>query len=465
MRTFIMHRNTMLAALILLVPYGSLAKPVAGGSWYGDECVCPPVKCPSVVTSYTTIPTNPIETVTVTKTVSISSDSHNTPPVDPTSSAPTSSPSPEVMTSPVVVPIISASTTPCEVITQVTTISGSVITILSTVTPPPQYSTVTSDVTIPGEPLTITTTAPGSIETTVIPGSTVVSTSYESIVVSTIPCSTITISELGSMAVSTHSASVVTITQTSIVLTTIRTAITITKTHPGKTLTITKPGEFITSTIEKILVPSTLPPSPTCKYDACLKQMLKSSAVTSFCATYTAKVHSSPVELPGCVSECDTAPDSLSSACSCLVGDVTVLPVTASTRAPPPDSTPVDPGVTTTVPTVSGSSLPPLPPASETTLVTYSLIPSAPLTDAICPTPSVIFSTITTTTTFIQIMTTTGSYSSYVSIYSPSSAFNSTSMTTPCSESEIASTTYLSITTANSTQSGSESAPLKPTAK
>ncbi|KAM3066953.1 hypothetical protein ACMFMG_007097 [Clarireedia jacksonii] len=455
----------MLATLILLAATGCLAKPVAGGIWSGDECVCPPVRCPSVVTSYTTITTTPVQTITITRTISISNGSHNTSPVEPTSSALISFVSQIVPTSPIVVPIISASRTTCEVITEVRTISGSVSTVLSTVTPSPQYSSATSDLTVPGELLTITTTAPGSIETTIIPGSTVISSTYESIIASTIPCSTITFSQSRSITVTTRSASVITITQTSFVLTTIHTAITLTKTYPGSTITVTKPGEAVMSTIETVLLPPTIPPSPTCKYDACLKQMLRSSAATSFCATYTAKVHTVSIELSGCVSECDTAPGALSSACSCLVGDVTVPPVTQSTHASPTEPVAVDPGVTTTSSAFSGPSTPPYPPISEVTLATYSLIPSSPPTDAICPTLSVIFSTITTTTTFIDTLTTTGSSASYASIGSASSAFDSANITTPCSESEMNTSTYISITIANFTLSRSRSEPVKPTSK
>jgi acid phosphatase len=56
-----------------------------------------------------------------------------------------------------------------------------------------------------------------------------------------------------------------------------------------------------------------------CNRDNCLRQFLKSPAVTPFCATYTAATNTVTMNLPSYVSQRSGLPSRISSACSCIV--------------------------------------------------------------------------------------------------------------------------------------------------
>lgn len=134
-----MFRNRNLAALAVFALSGSsLGKPVAGSSWVGETCICPPSNCPPTITSYTTITTTPIHTITITTTIS-----HESSPSTSTTPSPSAG-VPEVPSSPIVVPTPPTST-PCDTVTQTTTISGSEVIVTLTITPsqPPILSIIT----------------------------------------------------------------------------------------------------------------------------------------------------------------------------------------------------------------------------------------------------------------------------------------------------------------------------------
>ena len=72
--------------------------------------------------------------------------------------------------------------------------------------------------------------------------------------------------------------------------------------------------------------------SPNCQNN-CLWQVASSTAVTSFCETYTTTMNTATTGLPSYVSNCQSKPDLISSACSCIVTDPP--PPTTTTSAPP----------------------------------------------------------------------------------------------------------------------------------
>lgn len=117
-----------------------------------------------------------------------------------------------------------------------------------------------------------------------------------------------------------------------------------------------------TSTTSTIPTPST---SLDCQPDNCLRQLMQSTAVTAFCATYTQSVNTATTNLPPYVSQCSLNPPRVSSACSCVVtptsSSTSTTPTTTSTTSyspppPPPTTTPSTTTSTTTptpVPTFS----------------------------------------------------------------------------------------------------------------
>jgi acid phosphatase len=91
-------------------------------------------------------------------------------------------------------------------------------------------------------------------------------------------------------------------------------------------------------------ISTTASPTPSaeaanCNHDNCLRQFLKSSAVTPFCATYTTAVNTATTSLPSYISQCSGLPSRISSACSCVVTPSstsasipTVTPTSAATN-------------------------------------------------------------------------------------------------------------------------------------
>ncbi len=101
------------------------------------------------------------------------------------------------------------------------------------------------------------------------------------------------------------------------------------------------------SSISTSTAPSSTPKPADCHHDNCLRQFLQQSAVTPFCATYTATPHTATNSLPPYVSQCANSPSRISSACSCVVTATGTPPVT-TTSSSAPTATPTSPSTNTT---------------------------------------------------------------------------------------------------------------------
>ncbi|KUJ12644.1 uncharacterized protein LY89DRAFT_211628 [Mollisia scopiformis] len=131
-----------------------------------------------------------------------------------------------------------------------------------------------------------------------------------------------------------------------IVTTTVTVVSTLTPTTPA-----TAPFTVITETpITSVVVvgPSTgqgsasnpAPPPPAstplqtlrhCSHNNCLRQFIRHPQVTAFCATYTTAINTATTDLPDFVSQCHAEPTRISSACSCIVGEVSPVGPTLPT--------------------------------------------------------------------------------------------------------------------------------------
>ncbi|KUJ08643.1 uncharacterized protein LY89DRAFT_724696 [Mollisia scopiformis] len=86
--------------------------------------------------------------------------------------------------------------------------------------------------------------------------------------------------------------------------------------EPGSGTTTTTSTTSSTTATAKATAPTT---TAVCEHNNCLRQFLQSTAlVTSFCASYTNAVNTATAGLPIYVSECQSNPSQISSACSCV---------------------------------------------------------------------------------------------------------------------------------------------------
>lgn len=94
-----------------------------------------------------------------------------------------------------------------------------------------------------------------------------------------------------------------------------------------------------------------------CSNDNCLRQCSRSSAAAaSFCATYTASVHTVTTGLPAFVDKCKNSPSQISSACSCLATQTVGTDKPKPTDSNTPVSTSTAVGTATTPATHSTST-------------------------------------------------------------------------------------------------------------
>jgi acid phosphatase len=80
-----------------------------------------------------------------------------------------------------------------------------------------------------------------------------------------------------------------------------------------------KPPSTTATSISATASPTSSAVADNCNHDNCLRQFLKFSAVTPFCATYTTAINTAITSLPSYVSQCSGLPSRISSACSCVV--------------------------------------------------------------------------------------------------------------------------------------------------
>jgi hypothetical protein len=93
-------------------------------------------------------------------------------------------------------------------------------------------------------------------------------------------------------------------------------------TTPTTTLTTTPTTTpTTTSTTSSTPTPPATTPeiAPTCSHDNCLRQFIRNTAVTPFCATYTTTVNTATTGLPWYATKCNMLTSRISSACSCIV--------------------------------------------------------------------------------------------------------------------------------------------------
>lgn len=87
------------------------------------------------------------------------------------------------------------------------------------------------------------------------------------------------------------------------------------------------------TTTTKIVTATPLVLAPKCNHDNCLRQFIQeSSAVSQFCATYTAS--SASASLPTFISNCGGSASRVSSACSCITTPTSTPMSTSSTAVP-----------------------------------------------------------------------------------------------------------------------------------
>ncbi|KAH7346179.1 hypothetical protein BKA65DRAFT_536912 [Rhexocercosporidium sp. MPI-PUGE-AT-0058] len=116
-----------------------------------------------------------------------------------------------------------------------------------------------------------------------------------------------------------------------------------------------------------------------CHHNNCLRQFIRHTQLTDFCATYTTTINAATTNLPDYVSQCHADPTRISSACSCIV-----------TSLLPSDSVYSKPLTTKT----AGGAFTFLPHNTVTN------DPAVPTTAEGCTLSSVIFETHTNTNTF-----------------------------------------------------------------
>ncbi|KAF4625315.1 hypothetical protein G7Y89_g12852 [Cudoniella acicularis] len=93
-------------------------------------------------------------------------------------------------------------------------------------------------------------------------------------------------------------------------------------TQPSTTFSTSTTSTASGITSSQTIAPATAPTPPptTCHQDNCLRQFFQSLPQTSqFCATYTMTANTVTTNFPDHVSQCNTQPTSISSACSCIV--------------------------------------------------------------------------------------------------------------------------------------------------
>jgi len=81
-----------------------------------------------------------------------------------------------------------------------------------------------------------------------------------------------------------------------------------------------------------VALPTSIPASPPmdCQPDNCLRHFIRHPEVSGFCATYTTELNTATTGLPDLVSQCQSDPARISSACSCVATGVPT-----STPTPP----------------------------------------------------------------------------------------------------------------------------------
>jgi hypothetical protein len=135
-----------------------------------------------------------------------------------------------------------------------------------------------------------------------------------------------------------------------------------TPSSPPTASEISTTSETSTSLTSSTLTNTPTPPGQNCSPDNCYRQFLASPAISLFCETYTTALQTATIGLPPYVSQCQSIPSRISSACSCVITG-NAPPVTGSSTATTSETTtstssPGESGTTTSMESSTTSQTP-----------------------------------------------------------------------------------------------------------
>ncbi|KAF8850719.1 hypothetical protein BDZ45DRAFT_679615 [Acephala macrosclerotiorum] len=162
-----------------------------------------------------------------------------------------------------------------------------------------------------------------------------------------------------------------------------------------------------------------------CHHNNCLRQFLRHSQVTAFCATYTTTINLVTTNIPDYVSQCHADPSRISSACSCIVtgavaptSDVaqTSAVIQSSAIAPTSDvvqTTPIAASIAPATSNITSTSAEHHTRSNDGTFTTrthhhhhsHSAVPATSSFESGMCFASIIYETFTETTTYLITLT------------------------------------------------------------